>query len=82
MMHQHNMLLTNEFESITLSDRMTQALGPAACVASAIFEDFCHNSYNSSTNVRVCWHSWYHMQLDQEQHVHSIAPYVRSPQDV
>ncbi len=35
------MLLANELESITLPDRTTQALGPAARDAFAIFEDFC-----------------------------------------
>ena len=35
------MLLINELESITLPDGTTQALGPAARDAFAIFEDFC-----------------------------------------
>ena len=35
------MLLANELESITLPDGTTQALGPAARDAFAIFEDLC-----------------------------------------
>jgi Guanine nucleotide exchange factor in Golgi transport N-terminal len=35
------MLLVNELESITLPDGTTQALGPAARDAFAIFEDLC-----------------------------------------
>jgi hypothetical protein len=51
------MLLSNELESITLSNRLTQALGPATRDAFAIFEDLCllgnvRNSYNSNTSKR------------------------------
>jgi len=37
----HRMLLANELESISLPDRTTQALGPAARDAFAIFKDLC-----------------------------------------
>ena len=35
------MVLSNELELITLPNRLTQALGPAARDAFAIFEDLC-----------------------------------------
>jgi hypothetical protein len=52
-----HMLLSNELGSITLPNRLTQALGPAARDAFAIFEDLCllgnvRNSYNSNTSAR------------------------------
>jgi hypothetical protein len=51
------MLLSNELESITLLNRLTQALGPAARDAFVTFEDLCllgnvRNSYNSNTSKR------------------------------
>jgi hypothetical protein len=52
------MLLSNELGSITLPNRLTQALGPATRDAFAIFEDLCllgnvRNSYNSNTSTRL-----------------------------
>jgi hypothetical protein len=52
------MLLSNELESITLLNRLTQVLGPAVCDAFAIFEDRCllgnvlGNVRNSNTSTR------------------------------
>jgi hypothetical protein len=53
------MLLANELESTTLPDRTTQALGPAARDALAVFKDLyrwvtkcVRNSYNLSTSTR------------------------------
>jgi hypothetical protein len=51
------MVLSNELELITLPNRLTQALGPAARDAFAIFEDLCllgnvRNSFNSNTSTR------------------------------
>jgi hypothetical protein len=53
----HRMVLSNELESMTLPNRLTQARGPAAHDVFAIFEDLCllgnvRNSYNSNTSTR------------------------------
>jgi hypothetical protein len=41
VVEEDRLMLANEFESITLPDEMTQALGPTVHNAFAIFEDLC-----------------------------------------